>query len=635
MLVQGLLAAAGLFFGLLPALQRNAEQAMSSTAEAVALRVGDLLLRADGSVRATAQLLEAQDQLSAAGLQRLIAEPGLLSPEIVVSYWVDREGRVRHLAATDDAQQARQSARLGLDMSRSRVLSRARDGQPGFTEPFLSPITEELMVGISYPVSDRGWLVGEISMAALSRELQRLVAAEGFSAMLIDAQGRVLAHPDAERARQAGQLSREMLAQLNPAAAKLGRLQLDEQAWSSLARSIDAAGMDWRVLMLRAQAEVVAPVRRLLIGLAVFVLLLLVSSFAMSVWLGNRLARRVRRVAAHAQALAAGQPGDDSARADIAELAALDDSLSQMAAAVQEREDRLRALNSALEDQVNERTAHLERSNAELAETLQALRNTQADLIQSEKLAALGALVASVAHEMNTPIGNALMACTSLGEQGQTLRLAFADGRLTRRQFDEGMRLLIEAAGLAERSLRRAAELVTSFKQVAVDQTSEHYRLFNLHQLCTEISTLLTPTLRRQGAQVELAVPDDLELGSYPGPLGQVLTNLIENAALHGLRGAGGRILLRASLIDEQTVRLEVEDNGSGMAPEVKARIFEPFFTTRRGQGGTGLGLTIVHNLVCGSLKGQISLHSEPGQGSCFRLLLPRLLPSPTQPQPL
>lgn len=631
-LLQGLLAALGLLFGLLPALERNAQQAMGSTAEAVARRVGDLVQRANGSVQATAALLADQGELSPIALQRLLAEPSRLAPEIVVSYWVDGQGYLRHLAGDEAAPRAR----LGLDLSRSRVLRRAQAGQPGFTEPFLSPITEELMVGIAYPVGSRGWLVGEISMAGLSRELQRLVGSEGFSAMLIDAQGRVLAHPDAERSRQSGQLSRETLAGLAPErGGGLGRMRLDDRDWVTLARPINAPGLGWEMLIMRPQAEVLAPARGLMLGLIAFVALLLASSFLISLLLGNRLARRVRQVAAHAQALARGEPAAAREPADIAEIAALDDSLGQLADAVAEREARLRALNAELEDQVRERTGHLEQSNAELAQALTELRNTQADLIQSEKLAALGGLVASVAHEMNTPIGNALMACTSLAEQGQALRQASGEGRLTKRQFDEGLRALEDAASLAERSLRRAAELVSSFKQVAVDQTSEHYRVFSLQQLCAEISTLLTPSLRRQGAQVELDIPEELELAGYPGPLGQVLTNLIENAALHGLRGAGGRILLRAALVDEQTLSLEVEDSGSGMPAEVRARIFEPFFTTRRGQGGTGLGLTIVHNLVSGSLKGQISLRSEPGAGSCFRLLLPRQLPPPTAPHSL
>ncbi len=633
--LQGVLAALGLFYVLIPALERNAHLAMAATGEAVARRVGDLVQRADDAVRASAALLDAQGELSPGGLQRLLAEPGLLSPEILVSYWVDAQGYVRHLAGSASAPALDARTRLGLDVSRSPVLERAQAGRPGFTEPFLSPVTEGLMVGVTYPVGSRGWLVGEIGMDSLSRELQRLVSAEGFSAMVIDPQGRVLAHPDSERSRQAGQLSREALRKLSEAPAGTAILQFDEQEWATLSRPIAAQGMDWQVLVMRPQAEVVAPVRRLQLGLLLFVLLLMVSSFAMALLLSNRLARRVRQVAAHAQALAGGGPERLPVQADIAEIAALDDSLNQLAAAVAEREARLRALNAELEDQVRERTLHLERSNAELAQTVEALRRTQSELIQSEKLAALGGLVASVAHEMNTPIGNALMACTSLAEQGRHLREASAKGALTRRQFDDGLRAMEEAASLAERSARRAAELVSSFKRVAVDQTSEVYRSFELRELCTEISTLLTPTLRRQGATVVLELPEELELSGYPGPLGQVLTNLIENAALHGLRGGEGRIQLQARAVEPDSVRLEVSDSGQGMSAEVQARIFEPFFTTRRGQGGTGLGLTIVHNLVTGTLKGQLSLRSSPGAGSCFSLLLPRHLPPPTSPQGL
>lgn len=285
---------------------------------------------------------------------------------------------------------------------------------------------------------------------------------------------------------------------------------------------------------------------------------------------------------------------------------------------------QLREFNRTLEERVERRTFALQQANLKLEETLQVLERTQQDLIQSEKLAALGSLVAGVAHELNTPIGNALMASTTLSKDIETLDEDLSIG-LKRSSLEVFLTESEQSAAILQRNLERASALINSFKQVAVDRTTSQIREFNLHQVIKEAITLLQPLLKNTQHHVLLDVPEELEVTSYPGPLGQIITNLIQNSLMHAFdKQEKGLITLKASLDEgKQRIVLTVIDDGVGMNRELQKKVFDPFFTTKIGQGGTGLGLHLVHNLVTGVLGGRIQLTSAPNQGSCFKLTFP------------
>jgi PAS domain S-box-containing protein len=289
-------------------------------------------------------------------------------------------------------------------------------------------------------------------------------------------------------------------------------------------------------------------------------------------------------------------------------------------------QEALRELNASLEEKVEHRTRSLQQANAELQHTLQELQRAQAQLVQADKLAALGSLVAGVAHELNTPIGNALMAVSTLGERLRTFQARMAQG-LRRSDLDAFVEQVATAEDIAQRNLHRAADLVTSFKQVAVDQTSSQRRTFDLAELVREILLTLQPMLKRAPVTVEVDVPAGIAMDSYPGPLGQVLSNLIQNALVHGLADhPQGHIRVAAEAADGW-VTLHVSDDGCGIPPHLHERIFEPFFTTRLGQGGSGLGLHIAHNIVTGMLGGRITFDSEVGRGTTFHIACPLAAP--------
>jgi len=280
----------------------------------------------------------------------------------------------------------------------------------------------------------------------------------------------------------------------------------------------------------------------------------------------------------------------------------------------------LQALNATLEARVQTRTQELQRA-------LDVLRNAQDELVRSEKLASLGALVAGVAHELNTPLGNAKMVASTFSARLGDFEAAVQTG-LRRSTLDSFLRDSQEIADILERNLDRAAELLSAFKQIAVDQSSYQRRVFEIGEVVREVALAINPTLRRSGVRLIDEVPAGLPLDSYPGPLGQVLINLINNAVVHGFADrAPGSVWVNAGDSDAQHIRLTVRDDGRGIPAQDLKRIFDPFFTTRLGQGGSGLGLHIVYTLVTGVMGGRIEVRSTPGEGAEFRLLLPRKAP--------
>ena len=227
------------------------------------------------------------------------------------------------------------------------------------------------------------------------------------------------------------------------------------------------------------------------------------------------------------------------------------------------------------------------------------LRRAQDSLVVAEQMATLGGLMAGVAHEVSTPVGITLTAASHLAEQTEVLRGAVVQGRIRKSDFDEYLAVAAEAAQLILANARRAAELIQGFKQVAVDQTTSERRRFNLRRYLEEVMISLSPRLRQGGHQVTIACPDTLEVDGFPGAISQILTNLVMNSLRHGYdRGQSGALTLTVREAGGDLLEIAYADDGKGIPAVHRSRIFEPFFTTRRDDGGTGLGLYIVHGIV-------------------------------------
>ena len=573
-------------------------------------------------------------------LAHLAAQPVLLAPlqahlDTLVQkggsfdavYIANGNGLVK-LVALSPGQRGKPGELIGADLSAKTLYRAARQSaQPVWSDKYLSIISGELAFGVGLPAGDK-IIIGEVRAQRIVDIVQAFTAQTQYPVIVLDSraewiggdrEGNGETHINwADRptihAALAGQPP-------PPAVSIAGRTMHPGYASSPRLGWIFATGVP---------GGMANPAYR---NTVTFVIFSLFGAFAVGLLLAPlwaaRMLRPIKALIENSHRIAAGNYTQPWPRPGaIIELNELTDDLKRMAEAIELREDAIRDINAGLEERVAERTEALSQANEELDATVQNLKATQGHLVQSEKLAALGNLVAGVAHELNTPLGNGLMAVSTLAGRLAEFNAARADG-LRRADFETFIEQVGATSDIAIRNLNRAAELIGSFKQVAVDQTSAQRRKFDLAEVVDEIVVMMQPSLKRTPFRIEEAVPAGLVLDSYPGALGQVLTNLINNAVLHGFAGRDhGVITITAAAAAPDSVQLTVQDDGCGIPADRQARIFDPFYTTRLGQGGSGLGLHISHTAVTHILGGTLTVASTPGAGAVFTLLLPRQAPS-------
>jgi signal transduction histidine kinase len=289
----------------------------------------------------------------------------------------------------------------------------------------------------------------------------------------------------------------------------------------------------------------------------------------------------------------------------------------------QKAEEELKELNEQLEDKVSLRTAELSKANEELKQALIHLKTAQEQLVSSEKMAALGGLVAGVAHEINTPVGVGVTAASHLLEKTKTIQGQFSDGTMKKSSLQLFLDTCGEATDMILSNLDRASNLINSFKKVAVDQSSEERRLFKVKEYIQEVMLSLMPKFKKTQHKIVIEGDDEISIDSYPGAFSQVISNLIMNSLIHAFEPEeSGLIEINVSSEGSGTM-ITYRDNGKGIPPDNLKKIFDPFFTTRRGEGGSGLGMHIVYNIATQTLGGAISVDSEEGVGTTFSVYIP------------
>jgi signal transduction histidine kinase len=311
---------------------------------------------------------------------------------------------------------------------------------------------------------------------------------------------------------------------------------------------------------------------------------------------------------------------------DALDFAASRNSAEEISAVPLTSQDEFGAITKSINTITSRLAAELatgKRAEEEVRATLTELQNAQEGLIHAEKMASLGRLVAGVAHELNTPLGNIVTVASAQKDNSQLLSKAVEGGKLTRSGLQEYSDNIALGADLMLTSSRRAAELIQNFKQIAVDQTTDQLRTFDLARHISEVLLILEHVVAKTPIKIATNFEAGIAMRSFPGPLGQVITNLVMNSILHGFNGARPGTIDISCARDGSRAKILVRDNGNGIAPENLLKIFDPFFTTKLGQGGTGLGLHIVHNIVYGLLGGRIDVQSTNGKETSFTVTIP------------
>ncbi|WP_077035831.1 HAMP domain-containing histidine kinase [Pelomonas sp. KK5] len=335
------------------------------------------------------------------------------------------------------------------------------------------------------------------------------------------------------------------------------------------------------------------------------------------------------RLTGAAESLASGKLDEPLELPGADEIARVGVAMDRMRQALVTAFEALRNHAATLEQTVEQRTAQLTSSNAELSQALGDLQRAQAELVESEKLASLGRLVAGVAHELNTPLGNALTVVSSLEDRFAALDAMMNSKEPMRRSvLLELVQATRHGQDILHRNVQKAADLVRDFKQVSTDQSTDQRRDFDIAQVVEEVLVMVEPRFKPTPYAIETQLQPGLVMNSFPGSLGQVLVNLLMNTLVHAFEGADrGLVTIRCVAQDRDDVELSVSDDGKGMDESVRRRIFDPFFTTKLGTGGSGLGMHIVHNIIINVLGGHIEVHSSPGEGARMVMRLPRVAP--------
>lgn len=540
-------------------------------------------------------------------------------------YLTDNTGHILNIGLPSYRQFMR-ATYLDLDMSNNHIYKDvAESGLPQWSNEYLSTISGRLSIAYSLPFID-GVLIGEISVEELPKLVEKLAKQNNVTVMVLDQNRQLIAHPDALLSQQQINLSNLELVQKTDAGERISiPFEFNHQQVIGTASIIP--DLDWMVIVAQPQTLLEAEQGAIRDIFIAAVLIGIIAAGIIAMLMTKELVMGFYDTARQARALAKGEYATKPQYSRILELYKLREDLNTTGLEIEKREQHIHQLNAGLEKRVAERTQDLHNSNQELEQTLSHLKLTQQQLIQSEKLSALGSLVAGVSHELNTPIGNSLMASTTLAESVKNLQKQSAANQLTKTNFDTFVEEINLGSQILVNNLHRASDLIHSFKQVAVDQSSSQKRFFELHKHVNEVLTTLHPMLKKTDIKVETDIPKGITLNSYPGALSQIFTNLIQNALIHAFADQSkGIISISAQETGKKTLLIRVEDNGCGMSKEMQSSIFDPFFTTRLGQGGSGLGLHIVHNLITTVLQGNIRVESEINHGSRMIIELPEVL---------
>lgn len=361
----------------------------------------------------------------------------------------------------------------------------------------------------------------------------------------------------------------------------------------------------------------VKPINRAVIKVALIILVVLVVSIFVALYVSKRFTRPMSNISLIVESYRTGELNKQLPSFYFSEFQQLSTLLNDMAS-------QLNKNQKELESRVELRTSELAKANTELKVLLKEQKALQTHLVETEKMAQLGGLVAGIAHEINTPVGIGMTAASSVHDFISEIESSAQSGKLTKSQLNSLIAKSKECTAILVSNLTRSAELISNFKEVAVSQVENQKNIFKVKIFIAEIISSLLPQTRKFDIDYQVDIPEGLELRSYQGVFAQIITNLIINSTKHGFTDTSDNQILIAVVIKKEALVLSYQDNGVGMSDEIIKKIFEPFYTTKRGKGGTGLGMHIVFNLVTQKLGGQIKVQSKPNKGTKVIVTIPK-----------
>ena len=381
-----------------------------------------------------------------------------------------------------------------------------------------------------------------------------------------------------------------------------------------IGRNLDALNKE----IADSQAAIVDQIKKMVVRSLLVAFLFLMISWGVIFFIAKQLTDPLVQLTQYVRKFAEGdyEAGEKIRTDSTDEVGQLARAFKEMCAKLRESHAQIEEYNRSLEQKVEERTRELQKANEEI-------KQSQKQLIQAEKMASLGQLVAGVAHEINTPIGIGITAASHAVDLTGDITESFKDKSMTKDMLAQYFHDIDEACRLVIVNLKRTGKLVENFKQISVDQVSHEQRVFNVKNYLESVINSLSPKLKRTAQQVEIHCPETLLLDSYPGAFAQVITNFVMNSLIHGYDEKDEGTIRINVTADQGQVVLVYEDDGRGINPDVIDKVFDPFVTTKRGEGGTGLGLNIVYNIVTQTMGGTINCESEVEKGVKFTVTIP------------
>jgi len=531
--------------------------------------------------------------------------------------------------------------RASLDpLEKANIIKTITLGTPQISRPFsVKSGQAQVLIAMSAPIFSNNKLIGVMHgvFNLLSKNfaydlMQTKVGKTGY--LYMTTAGRImLMHPDHSRQLQVATLPGQ----------NLGLDRAIDERYTGVMEGVNSKGLhvlgtyvqipyaEWVLASNLPMSEVKEPFRQSLQLVTMFALIISALYFVLIFVLMGRIMQPVRELTQHLIDVGNGDARQFLRRGhgEIGRMArAYNQMLARLLESDEQRnatENKLIELNENLEFKVAQRTQELEKTNQELTATLANNAVITKELIRSEKLAALGKLVAGMAHELNTPLGNSLTVSSAMEDFVKIFQSDLSTG-ITRSKLEQFVTQTQQGSRLLQDNLHRVADLISSFKQIAVDQTAEHQRSFQLRGIVNDTLSTTNYLIHDRDIQLHVDIPDSLQMESYPGAIGQLVIIMMMNVVTHAFKlEQTGNIWISVSVDQNDIVSLIFKDDGCGISDADQGKIFDPFFTSQLGRSGNGLGLSIAHNIVTVLLGGTIEVHSQIGDGSTFIMQFPRV----------